>query len=201
MALPSEPITLATDGRDLWDRQPNEGQKPYDQFVVFRDLGRTRHWKKVAERFNLRLSTAQQYSRVYRWPERAHAFDSWMDKQWVAALQENSRRMAREHIKLSRRVFGKLEARIETLDPDTLSPTDFVRMAELYSKLSRVAVGEPDTHVAVTGHAGHPPIAVTNVPGDEATRQEQMREAAIELARRLAVGSPIDAEDILNLEI
>jgi hypothetical protein len=194
-------ITLSDDGRDPWDRQPDESQKMYDQFVVFRDLGRARHWKKLADRFNITTKTAASNCAKYRWSERASAYDAYMDQQWVAVMAENSRRNARDHIRVARTLLTKLEERLTTLDPDKINNADFVRMTDLWSKLSRVAAGEPDTHIAVTGHPAHPPVMVTTVPGDEETRQKQMRSAAVELARRLSVQTGLNAEDILDMDM
>jgi len=201
MPLPRQPITLATDGREPWDRQPGESTKRHDQFTVYRDLGRTRHWKKVAERFSLTRTTTQAYMRVYRWKERAHAYDQHMDTQWVAALAENSRRMVQEHLKVSRQLLARVQTRLENIDPDELTPQDCDRWLNTYSKLSRVALGEPETTVALTGGPAGTPIAITQVPSDETTRQAQMEAATLELARRLAGGGALDAEDILSTDL
>jgi hypothetical protein len=91
-------------------------------------------------------------------------------------------------------------ARLETLDPEKLTATELVRMSDLYSKLTRVALGEPETHIAVTGKQGAVPVQITSVPGDEPSREAQMRAATVELAQRLGLEAlNMSAEDVLAL--
>jgi hypothetical protein len=197
MAEPKSPIVIRADDRDPWDRQPGESLNRWNQFALYRDLGRTRTLKRAAERLNITHRTAQQYAYTWRWNERCGAYDAHMDRQWLAALDENSRAMVREHLRLSKQVLGKVSAGMDGLDPSVLSATELTRMAELYSKLARVALGEPDTSVQLSG-PGRGPITVTSVPADENTRRAQMESAAMELARRLGNGT-LDAEDVLEL--
>lgn len=193
-----EPITLATDGRDLWDRQPGETVKRWNQFTVFRDLGRTRTLKRAAERLNLTHRTSQQYAHAYRWSPRCEAFDRHMDEQWVAAIQERQRRMVQDHLKLAGEFYTKATEAIQSLTAQTLSATEAVRVAETWSKLLRFGLGEPDQNVAVTGRVGQPPVAFSHVPSGDALRAE-LEGAITELARKHAVEGEVDPFAVLEL--
>lgn len=200
MPLPTKPITLATDGRHPWEQQVGEGKTRFAQFVAYREQGPTRRLEKVAERFGITRSSIKQYERVYLWNARVMAFDKHMEDQWILALREHTKTMVQRHLLLGEKVRVKVMERLETLDPEKLTPTELVRMADLYSKVTRVALGEPEHHVAVTGKAGAPAIQVTSVPGDEASREAQMRAATVELAQRLGLESmELSAEDVLAL--
>lgn len=200
MPLPSKPITLATDGRHPWEQQAGEGKRRYEQFVAYREQGPTRRLEKVCERFGITRSSIKQYERVYLWHQRVQAFDKYMEDQWILALREHTKTMVQRHLQLGEKVRLKVMARLESLNADALTPTELVRMADLYSKVTRVALGEPESHVAVTGKTGAPPIQVTSVPGDEHTREQQMRAATVELAQRLGLEAVnLSAEDILEL--
>lgn len=200
MPLPTKPIVLATDGRHPWEQQVGEGKTRFAQFVAYRDQGPTRRLDKVLERFGITRSSAKQYERVFLWNQRVQAFDKHMEDQWILALREHTKTMVQRHLVLGDKVRLKVMARLETLDADKLTPTELVRMADLYSKLTRVALGEPEHHIAVTGKAGGQPIQITSVPGDEQSREAQMRQATVELAQRLGLEAmEMSAEDVLAL--
>lgn len=199
MPTPREPVVLAEDGRDLWDRQPGESAKRWGQFCVFRDLGRTRTLKRVAERLNLTHRTTQQYSHTFRWSARAEAFDRHMDEQWTAAIQDRTRRMVQDHLKLAAEFHTKATEAIQALIGQNLNATETVRVADAYSKLIRFALGEPDQSVAVTGRTGHPPVRFSHVPADDTALRAEMEEAVVQLARKHATSGSVDPYDVLDL--
>lgn len=200
MPLPTTPITLATDGRHPWEQQVGEGKTRFAQFTAYREQGPTRRLDKVQERFGITRSSIKQYERVYLWRQRVQAFDKHMEDQWILALREHTKTMVQRHLLMGEKVRALVMSRLETLDPEKLTPTELVRLADLYSKVTRVALGEPEHHVAVTGKAGGAPIQITSVPGDEGSREQQMRAATVELAQRLGVEAmDLSAEDVLAL--
>ncbi|MFC4328324.1 hypothetical protein ACFPC0_10850 [Streptomyces andamanensis] len=199
MPTPREPITLAEDGRDMWDRQPGESAKRWGQFCVYRDLGRTRTLKRVAERLNVTHRTAQQYSHTFRWGTRAEAFDRHMDEQWVNAIKERQRRMVQDHLKLAGEFHTKAMDAIQSLIGQNLNATETVRVATAYSQLIRFALGEPDQNVAITGRAGQPPVRFSHVPADENALRAELEEAVQQLARKHATSGQVDPYAVLDL--
>lgn len=199
MPTPREPIVLADDGRDPWDRQPGESVKRWGQYAVYRDLGRTRTLKRVAERLNITHRTAQQYASTFRWNVRCEAFDRHMDEQWVAAIQERQRRMVQDHLKLAATFHEKATDAITSLVGQQLTATETVRVAEAYSKLIRFALGEPDQNVAITGRTGQPPVRFAHVPSDDNALRAELEEAITQLARKHAVNGSVDPYDVLDL--
>jgi uncharacterized ParB-like nuclease family protein len=185
MPSAKDPIVLAEDGRDLWDRQPGESAKRWGQFAVFRDLGRTRTLKRAAERLNLTHRTAQQYAYAFRWVSRCEAFDRHMDEQWVAAISAVFHEKAMEAV--------------TALMGQNLNATEAARLADTWSKLIRFALGEPDQNVALTGRAGQPPVRFSHVPGDDAALRAELEEAVRHLARTHAATGEVDPYDVLNL--
>jgi uncharacterized ParB-like nuclease family protein len=199
MPSAKDPIVLAEDGRDLWDRQPGESAKRWGQFAVFRDLGRTRTLKRAAERLNLTHRTAQQYAYAFRWVSRCEAFDRQMDEQWVAAIHERQRRMVQDHLKISAVFHEKAMEAVTALMGQNLNATEAARLADTWSKLIRFALGEPDQNVALTGRAGQPPVRFSHVPGDDAALRAELEEAVRHLARTHAATGEVDPYDVLNL--
>lgn len=199
MPTPREPIALAEDGRDLWDRQPGESAKRWGQFTVYRDLGRTRTLKRVAERLNITHRSAQQYAWAFRWSARCEAFDRHMDEQWVAAIQERQRRIVQDHLKLAAEFHTKATEAIQALIGQTLNATEAVRIADAYSKLIRFALGEPDQNVAIAGRAGQPPVRFSHVPADDNALRAELEEAIAQLARKHATSGQVDPYAVLDL--
>lgn len=200
MPLPTKPIVLATDGRHPWEQQVGEGKTRFAQFSAYCHQGPTRNLEKVQDRFKITRASIKQYERVYRWHERTAAFDRHMENQWILALREHTKTMVQRHLAMGEKVRLKVMARLESLEADSLTPTELVRLADTYSKLTRVALGEPESHIAVTGKEGAPPILMATVPGDEQSREAQMRTATVELAQRLGLEAlDMSAEDVLEL--
>lgn len=199
MPTPREPIVLAEDGRDFWDRQPGESAKRWGQFTVYRDLGRTRTLKRVAERLNITHRSAQQYAWTFRWSARSEAFDRHMDEQWVAAIQERQRRMVQDHLKLAAEFHTKATEAIQALIGQTLNATETVRVADAYSKLIRFALGEPDQNVSISGRTGQPPVRFSHVPADDNALRQELEAAITELARKHAATGEVDPYAVLDL--
>ncbi len=199
-------ITLADDGRYPWDRQLGESEKKYAYFRTYLQLGPTRTPKKTVERLNIwaaKLSrrTIQEDSYRHRWVERAASFDRHMDVQWQKEVIEHGRRMVQEHLKTGRELLAKAEKALDAITAEELSPADVIRFIDLYSKLTRLALGEPETWVAVSGPKGGP-VQITAVPDDEQARKQQMRAASLEIAQRLGLGvalGELDEEAILAM--
>lgn len=197
------------DRLDPWEQQPGEPDRAFGFFQAYLQLGRTRTSRKTTEKLNnqareagagtLSAEAVQQYSYRYRWPERAAAFDAHMDAQWRAALHEHGRRMVQEHLKAGKKLLEAAQEALGVLDVHELAPGDVAKFFDLYSKLTRVALGEPEHSVAVTGaHGG--PVQITAVPEDEVSREAQMRAATLELAKRLGTGAvELDDEAVLEL--
>lgn len=199
--LKKPPITLAEDGRDPWDQQPGEGDRNYRQFIDYRDLGKTRSVKIVAANFGITPGTAGENLRFFRWRERARAYDAHQARQWAEVMSAHHRSMAHAHIRLSRALLTKVEARLELLNPNEITNSDFVKLAHLYSMLIRVAVGHPDRHIAVSGGVDQRSVQVAEVDPDEGPEQTRMRAIAEELVRRIVAGEGVDAEYLLGNEL
>lgn len=73
---------------DPWDRQPGEGQKPYEAFCAYRDMGDERSTRKVAQALSKSASLISRWSSTYNWVARIAAWDD-----------EIARQVAREQLK------------------------------------------------------------------------------------------------------
>ncbi|MFJ8934041.1 hypothetical protein ACIRLA_46500 [Streptomyces sp. NPDC102364] len=180
MPADKTPIVLADDGRDPWERQPRESEAMHSRYLGYQALGRTRTVRRVAEKWGKSPAYLHHIAWRYHWRERAHAFDEEQDRLFMEQLAAERRRMVDDHLKLSRGMLAKVARRLQTLDPDELTPADLNRWATTLTQIQSRVLGEPTQTVALQGGtAGAPPIeigAVTGGPDAQRARFDVLRE-------------------------
>jgi hypothetical protein len=183
-----KPINL-TPGRELWDQQPRESSRQYERFLRFRDLGRMRSLttaNKVLTGIGDKITygTIRIESHLYRWTERAQAWDRHQDEADRERITQARRDMIDRHQKIAGALAKKALGALRVLQDADLDPADIVRFLKLATDLEVRALGEPSQTIAVTGPAGGPIVTedITNLTGEE--RRVRLREVATELARR-----------------
>lgn len=149
------PLVLNPD-LDPWDRQPGETVKRHAQFAAYRDLGRTRTLRKVAETLTLSAEYLRHVSAANRWVIRAEAFDQHRDQLHEAMWLEERRRAAENDAKLLSAAVGKVAARLNTLKAEELDPPTLARLLDVVLRHRRALFGDPQMTVAVTGPSGDP---------------------------------------------
>lgn len=149
------PLTLDPDV-DAWERQPGETPRRFAQFATYRDLGRTRTLRKVAETLALSAPYVRAVAGPGRWVERAEAWDRNRDHLHQAAWLEERRAAAVEDARLLSAASEKLAERLDNLDPADLSIPDLVRLLDVAMRHRRALFGDPQMTVAVTGPGGDP---------------------------------------------
>src|SRR3954454_13496870 len=75
-------------------RLPNEGARPYEAFLIYRDLGPGRSIDKVQQKLNKNRRLIAQWSGDYRWVERARAYDDHCERVKQAARERAIRQRA-----------------------------------------------------------------------------------------------------------
>lgn len=155
-------------------QQPDDGEttRRFAAFAVYRDLGPDRSIRKAAERFYedgagaASVRRLESWSAAHRWPERAAAYDRWLDAQLVERRRSEHLEMAERHAKTAQaaqalvaRELQLLEAReaarlqelrrrTETgmpIDPELLKPsfpaTAIARLLDVSVKTERISAG------------------------------------------------------------
>lgn len=69
-----------TDGPQPWERQPKEGDKPFEGFGIYRDLGPSRTLPRVAEALGKSMVLIQKWSTTWNWVARCSAWDDEADR-------------------------------------------------------------------------------------------------------------------------
>ena len=170
---------------DLWERQPGETSKQYDQFCVYRDLGRSRTMAKVAEMLAKAPGWIRTVAARLDWVRRAHAWDREQDRMFSMSLIDRRRDMSERHARLATAFQNKIVQRLQTLDVAKMSAADLARWLEVATKLERQALGAPTEHVQHTGPDGGP-VEVAHLTDDQ--RRARLAELSAEVQRRLGDG-------------
>ena len=143
-------------GREVYERQPGEGPKPWAAFILYRDMGPDRTTDKVRKRLGKTKksynSLLEQWSVKFGWRSRIEAQSLEDDRRardiQSAAVEKAHKEMAMvaESLwKLAAKDLIKWHRKIDRAPADTplLSPKDIHRLAEAGIKLHRLIVGEP----------------------------------------------------------
>lgn len=175
------PITLHPN-RDPWDQQPGETPKLHARFVTYRDeIDHPRKYRMVAERYGVSLQTIEKQAVAHRWQDRAAAFD------------ENESRIRRERIrmkaaKLSDRQMDIALGMVQAVGQSVhyvlqnrlmLEAADAAKWLDIATKVAKIAEGQPERTLAVTGKDGGP-IEIEEFQG---LSPEQQRLRAQEMAQ------------------
>jgi len=182
------PIDLDPD-REPWNQQPREVSKQYERFLCFRDLGRVRSLTTTNKALTgigdkLSYGYIRIQSHIYRWTERAQAWDRHQDELDRDRTIQARRDMIDRHQKIAGALTKKALTALRALQDADLGPSDVVRFLKLATDLEVRALGEPNQTIAVTGPAGGPIVTedITHLTDEE--RRIRLKEVATELARR-----------------
>lgn len=191
-----KPLVLDPD-LDPWERQPTETVLRFNQFAGYRDLGRTRTLRKVADTLTLSAAYLRSVSAAMLWVERAAAFDRHRDELHQQAWLEQRRKAADNDARLLDTAVGKVARRLQALDPNELGPAELIRMLDVAIRHRRALFGDPEVTVAVTGPGGDPLTVQLAEFADMPL--EQRRQAIIDLTdavrRRAGAAQSLDDDD------
>lgn len=168
-----------------WERQASESSQAFEAFAVYRDLGLARSVTKVARELDKSRALVGRWSRQFAWVMRATAYDREQDRLFLAEQAQARREIARRHAKLAQAVQSKAVARLQTLDPRELTPSELLRYIQVAAEIERRAVGEAPT--AGTGEVRDQGADVKALTDEE--RQARMLQLRRELERRLSEGA------------
>lgn len=146
-------ITLATD-REPWARQPRESEKQYVAFQAFLNQEPPRSIERLAKELGKNgPGHLYQWSSANKWMDRVIHYDGYIRRSQDQALMAQRKEMNERHANLAKAMSAKVAQRIQTLQPEELSPGELGRWMQVLSMVERLALGEgslvPDTNVQV----------------------------------------------------
>lgn len=138
--LPYEP--------EPWDRQIDESWKDFELFTRYRDaLPSDRRWTKIAKIFGMVAGSVKRIAITNKWEERLTLYNQFLDREKQAMAVIEREKMYERQIALSMKMQGIVNDAIDQIDPETLSPTDVTRWADLSTKIELRARGEPTENI------------------------------------------------------
>lgn len=169
------------------NRIDGEGQKAFEAFCAYRDLGPTRSLARVAQELAKSRTIVARWSAEYAWVERAAAWDDYADRQArerdLVERQEARRHMLEDHaqagralVQIGAQALSKYDASNPERAPDAkrriaeMTATEAARLIEAGSKMERLARGETnerlDMREALRWVESFVDLALTHIPRD-----------------------------------
>lgn len=170
----------------VWDRLDGEPMQAWNAFKDYRDTGLTRSSWKTAVSIGKSRGTIAGYSSTWNWVSRAAAYDAEQDRLDQLLLQDERRKAAVRHVRQAQALNSKWLQRLQTLDPNELTPSEVLRYAEIATKMEREALRLNDVNV--------------NVNVDPTARVEAMSASDVQL-RLAALKNEIDNRMLDEAEV
>jgi len=120
-----------------WERQPKEGEKPYEAFVLYRDMGEGRALNAVAAKLQKSYTLIRRWKDTWNWEERVRAYDNELQKQVHKEAVKKTRDMANRHITVALKMQTKALQALEKLDPDHIDPKVLISLIREATRLER----------------------------------------------------------------
>lgn len=176
--------------RYAWDRLAGESQTVYALFETYRMMGRVRTVAKVADEAGKTRDYCWKLSRTHQWARRVEAWDHEQDRLFSEKLTDRRLQLAEHTLGMLAVARNKLAQRLQTIDPEDLSPTQWLQWMDTIVRLERETVGLPSQTVGMTGSQGGPIEQEIRGLTDE-ERERLLTRLANEALRR--VGKPSTA--------
>lgn len=127
---------------ELWERQPDEGVKPWEAFVIYRDMGPDRSIRKVAQQLKKSSTIIGRWSSEWDWQERVAAWEGEQDRLARADQVKKIAEMRRLQAQRGAKMQEKAMEALEQMEIEKLSPADVVRLMAEGAKLERLGRGD-----------------------------------------------------------
>lgn len=120
-----------------WERQPKEGEKPFEAFVIYRDMGEKRTLKEVAEELHKSYTLIRRWKETWNWEDRVREYDNELQKQAHKQAVKKARGMADRHIDMALKMQLKALAALEQLKPESIDPKNLIALIREATRLER----------------------------------------------------------------
>lgn len=125
-----------------WERQPNEGPKPFEAFAIYREMGNERSIAKVAEKLGKSEALLHRWSSKFEWVARAAAWDAEVDRQ---ASQKQLKDIANARVR-QRKQAVKMQLKalqlLESINQGDAKLSEIVSLMKLGMEQERICLGD-----------------------------------------------------------
>ena len=129
-----------------WERLPNETQKAFEAFCVYRDLNEERSLQKAADNLGKSRGLLEGWSSKFEWVKRVAAWDAERDRKELEAAEAQRIKdvlaMRKRHANLAVDMLEKAAAALAEIPDDEIKAADISRMVDVASKLERISRGD-----------------------------------------------------------
>jgi hypothetical protein len=156
---------MRDEDKQPWDRLTGESSKAFANFCLYRDMGVSRSLRKAAVdgRCTAKLRQLERWSTRHKWVERAADYDAYLDRLARFESERARKNMLKRHSQLSllgqNVAVASLQRILHEMNEDPackLTPRDAGYLLDLSVKIERVARGEPESSVELSGSAARP---------------------------------------------
>lgn len=126
----------------LWEMQPSDTPKSWEAFQVYRDLGKSRSLKKVAEELKKSETIIGRWSGQHNWQERIAAWEAEQDRLIRIELTKDIGAMRKKHADLAHSMLVKAARALKAIPDNEIKASDVSRMVEIATKLERISKGD-----------------------------------------------------------
>lgn len=125
-----------------WEMQETDTPKSWEAFQVYRDLGKTRSLKKVAEQLQKSETIIGRWSGKHNWQERIAAWEVEQDRLIRIELTKDIGAMRKRHADMASAMLLKAAVALKKIPDDEIKASDISRMVEVATKLERISKGD-----------------------------------------------------------
>lgn len=126
-----------------WEKLPEETNRQYGAFCIYRDMGIGRSILKVAHEWSAggHTSKLKEWSSKCHWVERASAYDEHIDEIKRARNEEAIIEMTARHANYSLQIQEKAIEALNLIKPEELKPNDLIKWLDIAVKIERLSRG------------------------------------------------------------
>ena len=142
-----------------WERQRGESHPSFEGFVLYRDMAVPRSLAKVAKSLGKSTAIIGRWATRDAWVLRVEGYDRDTDRKHLAEQAVERRKMHVRHGQIARLALNKVSTWLMELTEDrvlAMTPGDITRLLDVATKHERIAMGEPDSRLEVSGPGGGP---------------------------------------------
>jgi len=141
----------------IYTRQPDETAIAFAAFAAYRDMGDERSLEAVAQKLSKSKTLMGRWSTKNNWTERAAQYDDYLREQDRKAYEKERKKARTERFKIIRGLKTKLAQSLQTLDPEQISVSELIRLAQLVLNEERMEFDDLPIHrKEISGKDGGP---------------------------------------------
>jgi hypothetical protein len=183
---PETSVVLPADMREPWERQPGEGNKPFQAFQIYLKMGVQRSYAKVARRLGKSATIVARWAGKWKWSQRCTQFLDDQTRRDHQTEEDERRRRVRRHTQIALSLQQAGLDKLPTLKQTLRQPRDIISAIKSGVDMERRVMGDerpPEAKPLVTINL------LQHVQSEvDQKRKQLMEEGSKEYARCVAAG-------------